>query len=68
MLCDEGGSVVRDYGVRGLFGLAKRVSFLINAEGVVHKVYDRVSPRDHADEVLRDLRRINGCRASRRLT
>jgi len=58
MLCDESGSVVRAYGVRGLFGLAKRVSFLIDAEGVVRKVYTRVSPRGHAVEVLEDLRRL----------
>jgi peroxiredoxin Q/BCP len=60
MLCDESGSVVRAYGVRGFLGLAKRVSFLIDPEGVVRKVYTRVSPRTHAGEVLEDLRRISG--------
>lgn len=59
MLCDEDGSVVRDYGVRGLFGLAKRVSFLIDSEGIVLKVYTRVSPLEHAGEVSEDLRRAN---------
>jgi len=59
MLCDEDGSVVRAYGVRGLFGLARRISFLIDDEGVVRKVYTRVSPGKHAEEVLRDLRLLN---------
>lgn len=59
MLCDESGSVVRSYGVRGFFGLARRVSFLIDASGVVLKVYTRVSPKTHAGEVLEDLRRIS---------
>ena len=59
MLCDESGSVVRDYGVRGLFGLARRISFLIDGDGIVRKVYTRVSPGKHAAEVLRDLPRIN---------
>lgn len=59
MLCDEPGAVVRAYGVRGLFGLARRVTFLIDAGGVVRKVYPRVSPRGHAEEVLRDLRRLD---------
>lgn len=59
MLCDESGSVVRGYGVRGFFGLAKRVSFLIDAAGVVRKVYTRVAPLSHAGEVLEDLRRIS---------
>jgi peroxiredoxin Q/BCP len=58
MLCDEDGSVVRAYGVRGVFGLAKRVSFLIDARGIVIKVYTKISPREHADEVLRDLSRL----------
>jgi len=60
MLCDESGAVVRAYGVRGLFGLARRVTFLIDGAGVVRKVYAKVSPQDHAAEVLRDLRRLDG--------
>ena len=60
MLCDTSGAVVRDYGVRGLFGLARRVTFLIDAAGVIRKVYTRVSPRSHAAEVLRDLRQPDG--------
>lgn len=60
MLCDESGAVVRAYGVRGLFGLARRVTFLIDEAGVVRKVYTKVSPQDHAAEVLRDLRRLDG--------
>jgi peroxiredoxin Q/BCP len=59
MLCDEDGSVVRDYGVRGFFGLARRTSFLIDAQGMVVKVYSRVSPGKHAAEVLRDLCRLS---------
>jgi len=59
MLSDEDGSVIAAYGVRGLLGFARRVSFLIDAEGVVRKVYPRVSPSRHAHEVLDDLRQIS---------
>ncbi len=55
MLCDVDGQVLRAYGVRGFFGLAKRVSFLIDGEGIVRRVYPKVSPRAHAREVLEDL-------------
>jgi peroxiredoxin Q/BCP len=60
VLCDERGTVIRAYGVRGLLGFAKRVSFLIDAEGIVRKVYRKVSPSRHAGEVIEDLRRLSG--------
>ena len=55
LLCDGDGQVLRAYGVRGFFGLAKRVSFLIDARGIIRRVYPKVSPRAHAREVLEDL-------------
>ena len=55
MLCDRTGSVLREYGVRGFLGFARRVSFLIDPAGIVQHVYTKVSPRGHADEILRDL-------------
>ena len=58
VLCDVRGSVLRDYGVRGFLGFAKRMSFLIDPEGVVRNVYTKVAPRGHAAEVLRDLETI----------
>ncbi len=62
MLCDPGGDVLRSYGVRGFTGMAKRVSFLIDADGRVAKVYGDVSPARHAAEVLNDVREITGPR------
>ena len=55
MLSDTTGSVLREYGVRGFLGFARRVSFLIDPVGIVRQVYTKVSPRGHADEILRDL-------------
>ena len=60
LLCDEDGEVCRVYGVRGKLGFARRVSFLIDAAGRVRKVYPRVSPAGHAEEVLADLQAIGG--------
>ena len=60
MLCDEEGATVRAYGVRGLLGLAKRVSFLIDPEGRVARVWTKVSPGKHPAEVLAELRRAAG--------
>ena len=60
MLADPGKEAIRAYGVKGLLGFAKRVSFLIDADGIVHKVYTKVSPGKHAREVLEDLRAAVG--------
>lgn len=62
MLSDVDGSVCRAYGVlggiSGVIGFAQRVSFLIDAAGIVSRVYDSVSPSRHAQEVLEDVREL----------
>jgi peroxiredoxin Q/BCP len=60
MLCDPEGEVLRAYGVRGMTGHARRVTFLVDGEGKVHKVYPKVSPKTHATEVLEDLKSLAG--------
>ncbi len=55
MLCDTEGEMLRAYGVRGLLGFAKRASFLIDAEGKIVKIYEKVSTSKHAAQVLEDL-------------
>ena len=47
------------FGVPGVFGMLKRVSFLLDAKGRVAKVYSDVDPGVHADEVLRDAARLS---------
>jgi peroxiredoxin Q/BCP len=62
LLADENKEVVEQYGVWGkkisfgreYFG-TKRVSFLIDPEGVIAKVYPKVKPAGHAREVLDDI-------------
>lgn len=56
MLADPTGETIRAYGVAGLVGLAKRITFVIDAEGAIAKVYDSVSVKTHAAEVLEELR------------
>ena len=63
LLADENKTVVKQYGVwskktfigRSYFGTL-RTSFLINPAGKITKIYKKVKPELHADEVLRDLR------------
>jgi thioredoxin-dependent peroxiredoxin len=46
------------FGVPGTLGMLKRVSFLLDGQGLVAKVYSDVDPGVHADEVLRDAARL----------
>ena len=58
LLADPQKQVVRAYGARGMLGLTKRVSWLINPSGKIAKTYTKVKPAEHADEVLNDLREL----------
>ncbi len=55
LLADADGAVIKRYGVDLAFGIAKRMSFLIDSKGKVAKVYANVDPERHASEVLADL-------------
>ena len=57
LLCDTGKSMGMAYGAAGDASATHpaRISYLIDPEGKVAKVYGKVVPGDHPDEVLRDL-------------
>ncbi|MBI1947183.1 MAG: peroxiredoxin [Deltaproteobacteria bacterium] len=52
LLADPDATIARDYGVDLTFGLAERVSFLIDGEGRIARVFPDVDPGVHAAEVL----------------
>ncbi|MFA5842270.1 MAG: peroxiredoxin [Candidatus Gracilibacteria bacterium] len=54
ILADADKTVVKAYGVEGLI-FAKRESFLIDKAGKVLKHYKKVAPKDHAEEVIKDV-------------
>lgn len=62
LLADEEKQVVNAFGVWGKkkfmgreYMGTNRVSFLIDPSGTIAKVYDKVKPAEHAEEVLADL-------------
>lgn len=56
LLADAEGEVAKAYGVRGLMGMmARRVTFVINPEGVVRAVLEDIDTGDHDAQVLRAL-------------
>jgi peroxiredoxin Q/BCP len=52
LLPDKDKSIARAFGVPVRFGLAKRVTFVIDKDGKIAKVFPDVSPKGHAQEVL----------------
>lgn len=62
LLTDEGATVMHSYGAWGpkMFGKegVLRKTFIINPEGKVVKVYGRVTPVGHGDQVIRDLKEL----------
>jgi thioredoxin-dependent peroxiredoxin len=55
LLTDEGGRAAEALGVLREGGeKANRVTFLLDADGTIKKVYPEVSPETHADEILKD--------------
>jgi peroxiredoxin Q/BCP len=65
LLADTEKTLINAYGVWGeksMYGRTYmgifRTSFLINPEGEIAKVYEKVKPEIHADEVLADLSKL----------
>ena len=62
LLCDESHEMLKTYGVwgkkkfmgreyEGIF----RYSYLIDEKGMIEKAYEKVKPKEHAQEVLADI-------------
>ncbi len=54
LLSDEGGRASDTLGVLGDRGTARRVTFLLDPEARISKVYPEVTPDTHAEEILED--------------
>jgi thioredoxin-dependent peroxiredoxin len=52
LLADTDKTVAAAFGVGSWFGLYQRITFLIDGEGVIRKVFDPVKPAGHAAEVM----------------
>lgn len=58
LLADPRGEIVASYGVPHSGSFASRVTFLIDREGVVRRVFPQVDPGAHADEVLQAIQAL----------
>jgi thioredoxin-dependent peroxiredoxin len=65
LLADSDHTVVQQYGSIMTYNgmaLAARNTFLIDPTGVIRKVYLKVSPQGHSDEVLADLQKLQSAK------
>jgi len=61
LLSDNDAVVAKSYGAAwkiGPFSIAKRHSFIISPEGKIAKIYRKVNPKKHSDEIIADLKSL----------
>lgn len=59
LVADPDHRIIDAYGVRmPVLGWAKRTTFLVDASGVIRKVFEGVNPAGHAQEVLAALKSL----------
>ena len=59
LLCDTELKLIKALGIKSPRGeMAQRVSFLIDREGKIAKIYPIVKPAGHAAEVLKDVKEL----------
>lgn len=61
LLSDAGGAVAASYGSLrnlGILKVAHRHTFIIDPDGRIAKVYRKVSPKDHSDQIIGDLKEL----------
>ncbi len=57
LLSDKNKEIARKYNVLGV-ATAKRVTFIIDKEGKIAHIFEKVSPKDHAREVLEKIEEL----------
>ncbi len=54
LLCDTDLKLIKELGIQsGDRPAAQRVTFVVDGEGKIAKVFDKVTPKDHPAEVLK---------------
>lgn len=58
LVADPSKDIARNYGVLGI-ATAKRVTYIVDKDGKIAHVYQKVTPREHAVEVFEKLKDLN---------
>ena len=63
ILSDSEYKVTRQYGVLTQFmgmRLANRSTFIVDPEGIIQKIFPKVDPKDHAREIIAEMKKLKG--------
>jgi len=52
LVADSEKRIIESYDVKGPFGTARRMTFLIDKDGIIRHIWSKVSPKGHSIEVL----------------
>ena len=56
LLCDTDLKLIKELGIQSSKGsVPQRITFLVDREGKIAKIYTKVTPKDHPAEVLKDV-------------
>jgi thioredoxin-dependent peroxiredoxin len=58
LLSDPTKKVTKAYGALAFYRLAKRMTFIIDKQGKVRKIFPKVNPAGHIDEIIEALREL----------
>lgn len=59
LLCDPELKLIKALGIEiAGRGMAQRVTFVLDKDGKIAKIYDKVRPQGHAAEVLKDVKEL----------
>lgn len=58
LIADSDKKVVEAYNVKGMFGLAKRRTFIIDPEGIIRAIIEDVNTSNHANQVRQTLEQL----------
>ena len=53
LLSDKDKDLVSTLGIKSVTGTASRVTFILSKDGRIIKIYPKVSPDEHAEEILK---------------
>ena len=59
LLSDSEKKLITALGIRSPSGNAMRVTYVVDREGKIAKVYEKVSPKGHAEEVLKFVKTLD---------
>jgi len=58
LLSNSDMDTIQDYNAQTSLGVTKRMTYIINPEGKIAKVYHKVEPKAHAEQLLLDIEKM----------